>query len=136
MYPKKLMSEVSWGFFGGKYKSLTKFIQAVTEYNHECDKKWNPNAVVLENQKVIIQYAYWGSVEEDVVETEFDLETNNQSGFTADELLFKIHNQIVGKLEDEDHHFFEGLTLLKTNNSNNTSVPTYFINQESLNLYG
>ena len=136
MYPKKLMSEVSWGFFGGKYNSFEKFNREVNEYNKECEKEWHPNEIVLNCPKVTIQYAYWGNAEEDVIEAEFDLVSDNESGFTGGELLFKIHNQVVDQLEDEDHNFFEGLTLLKTQHSNDDFVPYYFINQESLQLYG
>jgi len=136
MYPKKLMSEVNWGFFGGKYNSFEKFNHEVSEYNKECDKEWVPNEIVLNCPKVTIQYAYWGNAEEDVIEAEFDLVSDNESGFTGGELLFKIHNQVVDQLEDEDHNFFEGLTLLKTQDVDDDFVPYYFINQESLQLYG
>ena len=130
MYPKRLMSNVCWGFFGGKYDSIEKFIQKVSDYNKDCNKIWFPEKTVLNCQNVTVQYAYWSNEEEDVIEAECELVTDNQSGFTAGELLFKLHNHVVDKLEEEDHHFFEGLTLWKKENHRN--APVYFINQGAL----
>jgi len=132
MYPKRLMSNVSWGFFGGKYNSLEKFIQKVSDYNKDCNKIWFPEKTVLNCQNVTVQYAYWNDEEKDVIEVEFDLVSDNESGFTAGELLFKLHNSVVDKLEEEDYHFFEGLTLWKKDNHRIPNTPIYFINQGAL----
>ena len=129
MYPKELMSGVYWGFFGGKYKSLKEFIQAVTEYNHELGIKWNANETVLTASHVTILYSYWDYDTEDEIEEVFDLTADHKTGFTAGELLFKVHNQVVDKLESELHHFFEGFLLRKRGYYTNLNKPFYFINQ-------
>jgi hypothetical protein len=114
MYPKELMSGIYWGFLGGKYKSSNEFVLAVTEYNHELGgTKWNSCEKVLSSKNVFIQYSYWDYDAEDEIEDVFDLEADSKTGFTAGELLYKVHNQVVDKLESETHHFFEGFLLGK-----------------------
>lgn len=131
MFPKKLMTDVIWGFYGGQYESREKLIQAVTDYNKNFGKKWSPNKIVLSCTSITIQYFYWNEKEDDDVEENFNLTADKESGFTAEELLFKIHNQVVDKLENEDYHFFEGLTLWEGENFENPNAPFYFLNQGS-----
>ncbi|MDR0796010.1 MAG: hypothetical protein LBE79_08185 [Tannerella sp.] len=129
MYPKELMTNVYWGFFGGKYETLESFNRAMSEYNEEFSIKWNPNEIVLKSMFTTILYSYWDYDLEAEIENSFDLDANNQDGFTAGELLFKVHNQIVEKLENEIHHFFEGFVLGNRKNHKNRYRPLYFINQ-------
>jgi hypothetical protein len=131
MYPKELMSEVYWGFYGGKYTFVSKFITEVINYNRKFDKEWNPDEIVLNSKEATIQYYYWDDDTEEEIEDDFNLVADTQSGFTAGELLYKIHNQVVDKLENEDHHFFEGLTLWEGENYSNPNAPLYFLNQGS-----
>ncbi|MDR2144967.1 MAG: hypothetical protein LBE91_00705 [Tannerella sp.] len=131
MYPKELMTNVYWGFYGGKYESLTKFVQAVNEYHRKLGKEWNPDETVLACTKITVQYSFWDEEEEEEMEEDFNLIADSYSGFSAGDLLYKIHNQVVEKLEDDDHHFFEGLTLWEGENYNDPNVPLYFLNQGS-----
>ena len=130
MYPQELMSNIYWGFYGGKYDSREKFIQAVSEYNKSLDNEWLPGETVLTCTSISVQYSYLDEAE-DEIEENFELAADNKSGFTAGELLYKIHNRVVDRLEDEDHHFFEGLTLWEDENYNNPKIPLYFLNQGS-----
>jgi len=129
MYPKELMSSIYWGFYGGKYKSLKEFNNAVDEYNNEFDVKWNPNEIVLATSHVTIQYSYWDYEFEEEIEVFFDLTADNTVSFTAGELLFKVHNQVVDNLENGPHHLFEGFLLGKRNYHKKNAKPFYFINQ-------
>ena len=130
MYPKELMSGIYWGFFGGKYNSYEEFIQAVAEYNHELrGRKWNPEEVILDSVCVTIQYSYWDYDVEDEIEEAFDLKADNEAGFSAGELFYKVHNRVVENLENETHHFFEGFLLGKREYYKNLNKPVYFINQ-------
>jgi hypothetical protein len=124
------MSNVYWGFYGGKYTSMSKFIQEVINYNKDFNVEWNPDETVLAVSSVTVQYSYWDE-EEDETEEDFDLVADNTSGFTAGELLYKTHNKVVDRLENEDHHFFEGLTLWEGENYSNPGTPLYFLNQGS-----
>ena len=132
MYPKQIMLETYWGFYGGKYNSREEFIREVIDYNKDLGKKWRPNETVLDCQNITIQYSYWNNKEKIVQEQDFNLMADNPSGFTAGELLYKIHNQVVDQLEKEDYRFFEGLTLWKEKNNDERSTPLYFINQTTL----
>lgn len=61
---------------------------------------------------------------------EFNLIADEEA-FSAQELLFKIHNHVVNNLNNDDNHFFEGLTLWEGENYSNPGYPLYFLNQGS-----
>lgn len=127
MYPKRIMNEVRWAFYGSKYSSIEEFIIAVNAYNKNLDVQlWNPKQIVLDSKEVSIQYAYWDEEEEDEIEENFVLAADSHS-FTASELLFKIHNKVVEHLDNDDKHFFEGLSLWEGENIDNPSIPLYFL---------
>lgn len=113
-YPTTIMDEVRWAFYGGQYATIEEFVKAVQEYHEELDtaKEWQPEEMVLRCKEVTIQYEYWDEEEDEETEEDFRLTADGDS-FTAKELLFKIHNRVVEHLEDEDRHFFEGLSLYK-----------------------
>lgn len=124
-YPQEIMTDVRWAFYGGQYDTIEEFMKAVQEYHEELDADgWQPKEVVLACKEVTVQYAYWDEDEEDETEEDFRL-TADGDGFTAGELLFKIHNRVVGHLENEDHHFFEGLSLYEDAAPENS--PFYFL---------
>jgi hypothetical protein len=131
MYPEEIMTDVNWGFYGDRYNSLPEFVKAVIEYNQELCKEWIPDEIVLACTDVTIQYSCWNDGEDEETVEDFNLVADNPSGFTAAELLYKIHNVAVYNLEDEDHHFFEGLTLWDGENYSNPDAPLYFLNQGS-----
>ncbi len=130
MNPVQIMSNVYWGFYGGKYKTKNEFITEVIKYNKNLNNPWNPDEIILNLKVVTIQYSYWDDNEEEEIEDNFDLYAE-ASTFTSGELLFEIHNHVVERLEDDDHHFFEGLTLWDGENYGNPNVPLYFLNQGS-----
>ena len=128
MYPKELMTGIYWGFWGGKYNSQEEFVHSVTAYNKELGlKKWNANDTVLASSKATILYSYWDYDIDEEVEEVIELEADNETGFTAGELLYKVHNQVVEKLENESHHIFEGFLLGQ--NESTLNQPFYFIKQ-------
>lgn len=130
MDPQEIMSNVYWGFYGGKYQTLEAFVEQVKLYNEDFGIDWNPDEIVFEKKTLSVQYSYWDEKTDEEVEEDFDLHAD-KGAFTAGELLFKIHNQVVEKLEDDDHHFFEGLTLWEGENYGNPRAPLYFLNQGS-----
>ncbi|MDR1200077.1 MAG: hypothetical protein LBL58_00410 [Tannerellaceae bacterium] len=127
-YPEDLMSNVCWAFYGGAYSSEEDFVRAVIQYHTELDgAEWHPNQLVLQSKEVTILYTYWDENVEEEVEEDFSL-VADKGFFTAGELLFKIHNKVVENLENDDHHFFEGLSLF-TGNNNGTNIPYYMLIQ-------
>jgi hypothetical protein len=105
------------------------FIHAVSVYNKEFGVVWNPNEIVLKSQHITILYSYWDFDLDDEVEEYFDLDADHRNGFVAGELLFKVHNQVVEKLENEMHQFFEGFLLGKRKYYKDPHRLLYFINQ-------
>jgi len=136
MYKKEIMSDVRWGFYGIKNDSFGQFILEVIEYNKDLDLEWNPCETVLVCREATIQYSYWDDDIKTVIEKDFELIADNQIGFTAGELLFKIHNHVVDRLQDEDFNIFQGLALLKKDCFTNPDKPHYFIVQGALSFGG
>jgi len=136
MYKKEIMSDVRWGFYENKYDSFEKFILEVIEYNKDLDLEWIPEKTVLDCREIIIQYSYWDDDIKTVIEKDFELIADNQTGFSAGELLFKIHNQVVDRLQNEDFNIFQGLALLKKDCIINPDKPHYFIDQGVLSFWG
>ena len=122
--PKEILTEVRWAFYGGRFDTIGEFLKAVQEYHEEIDAdEWQPEEVVLGCKEVTVQYAYWDEEDEEI-EDDFRL-TADGDHFSAGELLFKIHNQVVECLEEEDQHFFEGLSLYK--NATSKDAPFYIL---------
>lgn len=131
-YPEEIMSDVAWSFVGEKYQTQEQFIEAVNDYNEKLGttEGWNPYATAIQCKEVTIQYSYWNDKEDEEDEEDFNL-VSTTSAFTNAELLFGIHNVVVGKLKHEDNHFFEGLTLWEGENPSNLNAPLYFLMQGS-----
>jgi hypothetical protein len=106
-----LMNDVLWSFVGKKYETLEKFTEALEEYNKEIKNQCDINEIALELKEITIRYFYYE--DDDNVEQDFSVSTENEAGFSVSELLYKIHNQVVDRLKDDDHHFFEGLVLVE-----------------------
>ena len=127
--PHEVMFDVVWSFTGTVYPCRNDFEQIVQQYQSEIagNDKWSADQVVLRAPNVRIVYTLHegGGDLEQVVE----LDCDDGKAFTAGELLYKVHNSVVKKLRDLDHHFFEGLSL------NSRPVvgksPVYFMNLSS-----
>ena len=120
-----MMADIMWGFYGGKYAVQQQFVEALVKYNLEIDKREiNPNEIVEESKEIVIACVY--EEEEEKIDI-FRLTADSDAGFTAGELLYKIHNQVVEYLEEIDHHFFEGLVDSGTYEQY-PDIPFYYLN--------
>ena len=83
----------------------------VRQYQIRIRKKdsWRPDAIIIPAQRVAVRYRCWQGKEQ--IEPMVTLEADDGATFSVGELLFKLHNAVVEKLREIDHHFFEGLTL-------------------------
>jgi hypothetical protein len=72
---------------------------------------WDPQELVLKSPRVKIRHERWDDDENGEAETVIELSTRNPTGFTASELVFKMHNAVVEYLRDMDHKFYERLVL-------------------------
>jgi len=132
-YPQKIMQNILWSFSKPPYIKTENFSKDLIAYNQEITGKsfdielYKP---ILHSGKVVIQYMYFDDEGEEI-EPNFVLEADNQSFFTIEELLFKVHNKVHENLNDSDNIFFEGFLLWEGENPNNPDLPLYFLLQGS-----
>ncbi|GEM_PF-1049177 len=129
-YPNELLQNIYWSFQGGKYDTYSSFAKEVAKYNEKLDNQhWGLEDAVFLHSRLYLEYSYWNKNKEDETEEEFILEADNEKSFSAGELLFKIHNRVVDNLEEEDYHFFEGLSLSQGSKEEDPDAPVYMIRQ-------
>lgn len=110
-HPKRLLQRLPWIFDATAYPSARAFGEAVAKYQRDMERKdvdWRPDAVVLAAPEVVVSACVWEGKEQ--VDLLHPLRSADPAGFTAAELLWRIHAALAGK-ELGDHRFFEGLTL-------------------------
>lgn len=133
-YPEHLLRGVGWDFGGQEvYDDRGTFEEAVRRH-HEGIKwaaavgsagLWVPEKVVLRWPRVLIGYNLIPAGEDEEEDQLVDLAADGEV-YTAGELLFKLHNGVVGHLHDRQHHRFEGLTFLM---STEEGDPLYLLRQ-------
>lgn len=122
-----LMADILWSFTGGKREAQKLFVEELVRYNLEIDeRKINPDEIVEESREVIVAFAYVNEDDEDK-DCELRLTADSDEGFTAGELLYKIHNAVVADLEEGDCHFFEGLVENGVHEQY-PDIPFYYLN--------
>lgn len=117
--PRLVLADTLWDFANqGKYGSRAEFDEAVRCYHVEVqeyapdiqpEECWRPSVVVVQSPCVMIRY--FSDSTGDEVWHEIELVSDDATGFTGGELLFKLHNAAVGELRHNAHHWFEGLEL-------------------------
>lgn len=122
-YPRDLLMDLAWSFTASPVASQADFVEAVRAYNRQIDQapNWRPDEVLLRCPRARVTVEYW----DDPGELIADLTADGGAEFTAAELLFKIHNAFAPQLSQGDHHFFEGLTLVKRRNADPNEPPVY-----------
>jgi len=118
-----LMRDIRWSFTKGPYKTEAEFVMAVLVYHQDLDIPWHPEQIVLRRSAVEVQYLCWRDGHE--IEPKVRLHNPTGKHFTSATLLFALHNAVVEDLREMDHHFFEGLRLLRQ--SANDVIPCYHL---------
>lgn len=114
--PAELMTEVAWSFFGREPLEGQRDFEALVAAHQEelgAPGRWRPSEVAIGVPRIRIRY--FGVDPEDPEEyADFEAELSSANGqsFTNGELLFKLHNKVVGHLRDAEHCYFEGLRLV------------------------
>ncbi|MCR5077390.1 MAG: hypothetical protein K6A82_05050 [Prevotella sp.] len=134
-FPKELLSGIAWTFRQEAFSSLAAFTKDLKEYNEEVSGEsfsdtWSDELKLIGN-RILVQYEYWDSSQDDSREEQLLLQADDGRHFTTAELLYKIHNQVRDKLVDDDHVFFEGLELLEEDDAKCPDIPCYYILQGS-----
>lgn len=132
--PAKLLRNILWNFDQEKFGSQQDFETELLRYNElitDEKPKFDVSEIVYIQPKILIHYCYWSEEEDDDLEDDFLLESDNARDFNLGELLYKIHNRICENLKNDDHVFFEGLDLWKESHPHYPDVPLYFLLQGS-----
>ena len=127
--PDTVLPGLCWSFRGGTYADRDAFDRKVRQYQIDTLEKdcWAPQTVVLPCPRVRVAFMYWQG--DDQLDGLLELVSDDGAGFTALELLFKIHNAVVGPLQGDNHCFFEGLGL--HSNQAAGKPPLYVLGQGS-----
>jgi hypothetical protein len=110
--------DVYWSFTGPSFRSRPRFEEAVCRYHRDLEAQgnWRPGEVVLRCPRVRVRPDFWDDLEPEKAEgLTVELTADDPSGFTAGELLFKVHNVFIRQWGEiaGDYTFFEGFILAK-----------------------
>jgi len=119
-FPEFVLADTLWDFARqGEYESRSSFEEAVRRYHAETheyapdirpEENWQPAAVVLLSPRVVVRYFSDSGIDDELWH-EIELVSDDEAGFEAGELLFKLHNAAIGQLRYNAHRWFEGLEL-------------------------
>lgn len=116
--PRRLLDDVEWCLCRPGFRSRRRFeAEFQRRYRHMgWEFAWCPDEVVLPCARVRVRPVFWDDYDP-AEESRFiaELAADNPSGFTAAELLFKVHNLFLRRWEEDagDYIYFEGLSLVR-----------------------
>ena len=115
-YPRDLLDDVAWNFDPPRFRSQARFEEAVRELYRDMgwEFEWRPAQVVLRCPRVRARPDFWDDYPpEEAPRFVTELTADDPAGFTAVELLFKVHNAFLRRWQEDagDHTFFEGFHL-------------------------
>jgi hypothetical protein len=117
-YPRELLDDLLWCFCRPTFRSPARFEAAVRRYHRQMgwEYNWRPGEVVLPCPRVRVRPVF-GDDYDPEEEARFiaELTADGKLGFTAGELLFKVHNLFLRRWEEDagDYIYFEGLRLAR-----------------------
>jgi hypothetical protein len=127
--PEQVLHGLCWSFRGGEYTDRAAFDKEVKQHQIDILERdtWFPDEVVIPCHQIRVVYTYWQG--EEHLDGVVELTSDGVEGFSAGELLFKLHNAVVGPLRENDHCFFEGLSLYF--HQTPVKAPLYILHQGS-----
>ena len=132
--PQNFLGQICWSFAARTdYATAEDFGAAVLQYqmditrNHNC---WEPNALILPFCRVGIHWEGLDRQRNELIEKYDIVESASSKGFTALDLLYKVHQIMVEDCRLMDHCFFEGFEYMKGPDKN-TGIIEYFVAQGS-----
>ncbi len=116
IYPDRIMEDLRWSFLGKEYESYEEFVEEVDDYNTKVNSNYEPGswkheAPVLYTKKFYLDYSFRNRETDEEQDMHLTLEADNDKYFTAGEILLKVHNSVVEDLDEDDKHFFQGISL-------------------------
>lgn len=140
-YPKFLFKDIYWTFSFQRFNSIDKFIDELRSYHTEISTEklsMDFDETVLEYKTIVIQYLSYQD-DDEPIESQIEIIADNASGFTAKELLFKIHQSVNDPqktkylVKEQDNRYFEGLLFATDDDPDFEEtvefgkVPVYFL---------
>lgn len=113
--PAKLLEQICWSF-NRDYETLEDFDAAVLQYQIDIkdhSNGWKPEELVLPFSSVGIRWEGLDRQACELVDKYNVIESSSAEGFTALDLLFKVHQFMVSDCKGMDHCFFEGFYFEK-----------------------
>lgn len=123
--PERLLTDLSWSLSKQRYDGAAELVTAVRAYHDELGREcsWEPDEIVLPVPSLDLEFV---ALENDKLgDAAARVNTANPRGFTAAELLWRIH-ETLASYELSDKKFFEGLTR-----NGGDERPTYRLHQGS-----
>lgn len=124
MYPNWLLADVAWSFSQDIPDSPADLVVKVEQYNNAIsDEAFDKTLLMAESpfNKLNVMYQYaemrvvggpYDDVEWVDIEKKVTIDGNCKR-LTYGEILWQVHKAAYADVLDQDHHFFEGLSLLK-----------------------
>jgi len=123
------LGDVAWRFVGGAFSDLDSFESSLRQYQERFGEAigFEPGELAILAPAIRVQYMCWDGEEQTYPIV--TLAAKNGVAFSVGDLLFQLHNAVVEKLENIDHHYFEGLVLVSSQAGN--QPPLYTLCQGS-----
>jgi hypothetical protein len=113
--PKHVLHQLAWSFAEKPATSQKEFVERVSAYQKMLElPPWHPDEVAIPVAEIEVVYDLW------MKPGQKPFRIRVKGKITAGELLYQIHQSACRWFADMDHHFFEGLDLIK-----NGRVPVY-----------
>lgn len=112
-FPQYVLCDTLWDFAAqGPYRSREVFDAAVHSHHLEAEVSpeecWQPAALAMPSCRAVIRYFSDPPGEGELCH-EVELSCDGVAGFTAGELLYKLHNAVIERVRGNWRHWFEGL---------------------------
>jgi hypothetical protein len=103
--PTDVMREVRWSFTEPRIQDRAKFIEHALKHQHGA--AWDADAIAIATRVILVGYGLPPDGRMQLV----PLTSERPDGFSAGELLHRLHLACAPTLHRYDAHFFEGLGL-------------------------
>jgi hypothetical protein len=131
---KILLGQLCWSFAARTdYATPEDFGAAVLQYQMDIvqhSNGWEPDAIILPFCRVRFHWEGLDRQQNDMIDKDNIVESSSSKGFTALDLLYKVHQIMVEDCRLTDRCFFEGFDYVKGPDKN-TGIVEYGVSQGS-----
>jgi hypothetical protein len=114
--PSSILRDLPWSFAEPQAESLPAFMSALREYCESIDVLFDEAQLQkpFPARALDVRYEYW--VREpggEWREIEAVVQIRKDGNPSCAEVLYLVHRAVAANVAEQDHHFFEGLFLVK-----------------------